>query len=69
MNPRGAVEIDKNEHIYAHPDFAQNLQDHREFRLATSYEMVEHGIKNYGSRKMFSYRYASTEPFQSYTFE
>jgi hypothetical protein len=65
--PKGAVEIDSNEHIYAHPDYTDRLQDHRDFGVETIYEALMHGLKIGGNRPLFSFRQASNQPFQSYS--
>ena len=48
MNSRGAVEIDSTEHSYVHPDYVDQLQDHRAFNMHTVYDAIEHGIRTYG---------------------
>ena len=65
--PKAAVEIDPVEHIYAHPDCTEKLQDHREFGVETVYEALLHGLRRGGDRPHFSYRTSSDQPFKSYT--
>jgi len=65
--PTGAVEIDANEHIYAHPKCVDKLQDHREFGVKTIFEAIENGLKLGGDRPHFSFRSSSDQPFQSYS--
>ncbi len=67
LSPKGAVEIDSNEHIYAHPDYADRLQDHHQFGVQTIYEALLHGLKVAGNRPLFSFRQSSDQPFQSYS--
>jgi hypothetical protein len=67
LSPKGAIEIDSNEHIYAHPDYTNRLQDHREFGAQTIYEALLHGLKIAGNRPLFSFRQSSDQPFQSYS--
>lgn len=69
MNVRGAIEIDRDEHIYVHPDYVKGLQDHQKFHLETGYDILEYGTKHYGDRPLFSFRSSSDEPFQSYTYK
>ncbi|CAF1457638.1 unnamed protein product [Adineta steineri] len=66
--PKRAVEIDVNEHIYAHPDYAEKLQDPSTFDVKTIYECYLHGVKLGGNRPQFSYRQSSDQPFKSYTY-
>ncbi len=65
--PKSAVEIDPNEHIYAHPDYTHQLQDHRSFGVQTIYEVILHGLKIAADRPHFSFRQSSDQPFKSYT--
>jgi hypothetical protein len=65
--PTGAVEIDVNEHIYAHPDCTEELHDHNSFGVQTTYEAILHGLKISPNRPLFSYRQSSDQPFKSYT--
>ncbi len=67
LSPKGAVEIDANEHIYAHPDCTDQLQDIKSFGIQTIYEALLHGLKIAGDRPLFSFRQSSNQPFQSYT--
>jgi hypothetical protein len=67
--PKGAVEIDANEHIYAHPDYVDKLQDPSTFDVHTIYDVILHGLKNGGDRPQFSYRQSSDQPFKSYTYK
>lgn len=65
--PTGAIEIDLDEHIYAHPKCVDKLQDHREYGVTTVYEAILHGLKIGGDRPHFSFRSSSTESFKSYS--
>jgi hypothetical protein len=65
--PKAAVEIDPVEHIYAHPDCTEQLQDHRDFGVKTVYEALLHGLRLGGDRPHFSYRTSSDQPFKSYS--
>ena len=69
MNTRGAVEIDATEHIYVHPDYVKELQDHRKFNLETAHDILEYGTKQFSDRPLFSFRSSSDEGFQSYTYK
>jgi hypothetical protein len=69
LSPKGAVEIDANEHIYAHPDYTDQLQDHRSFGVETLYEAFLHGLKISRDRPLFSFRQSSDQPFKSYTYK
>lgn len=69
LPPRGAVEIDAKEHIYAHPDYVDQLQDPRTFDVKTIYEVCLHGLKLSGDRPQFSYRQSSDQPFKYYTYK
>lgn len=69
IQAKGAVEIDLTEHIFAHPDFANGLQDHRLFQMKTAYDIIHRSVELYGNRPMFSFRDNSREPFQSYTYK
>ena len=69
LPPKGAVEIDSKEHVYAHPDFADHLQDPKTFEAQTIYEGYLHGVKVGGDRPQFSYRQSSSEPFKSYSYK
>jgi hypothetical protein len=69
VRSKGAVEIDKKEHIYAHPDFADKLQDYNTLGLKTLSDVLLHGMKLGGDRPQFSYRYSSDEPFKHYTYK
>ena len=68
IQAKGAVEIDSKEHVFAHPHFANGLQDHRLFQVKTAYDVINRGVELYGNRAMFSFRQSSREPFQSYTY-
>jgi hypothetical protein len=68
LPPKGAVEIDVNEHIYAHPDYADHLQDPSTFDVNTIYEALLRGRRISPNRPHFSYRQSSNEPFKSYTY-
>jgi hypothetical protein len=67
LPPKGAVEIDATEHIYAHPDCVSQLQDPKSFGVQTIYEVLLHGLKIAGSRPLFSFRQSSNQPFKSYS--
>jgi hypothetical protein len=67
LSPKGAVEIDPNEHIYSHPDYTDQLQDHRLFGVQTTYEALLHGLKIAGDRPLFSFRQSSDQSFKSYS--
>jgi len=69
LSPKGAVEIDANEHIYAHPDYTDQLQDHRSFGAQTIYEALLNGLKISRDRPLFSFRQSSDQPFKSYTYK
>lgn len=69
LPPKGAVEIDPNEHIYAHPDYAKQLQDPSTFDVHTIYDVLLRGLDLSGDRPQFSYRYSSDQPFKSYTYK
>ena len=67
---KGAVEIDPNEHIYAHPDSVGQSQDAIKFHVHTIYEGLLHGLQvGDGGRPQFSYRQSSDRPFQSYSYK
>ncbi|CAF4026108.1 unnamed protein product [Adineta steineri] len=66
---KGAVEIDTKEHIYAHPDFADKLEDLSSIGLNTLYDVFLRGFKMGADRPQFSYRQSSDEPFKSYSFK
>jgi hypothetical protein len=67
--PKGAVEIDANEHIYAHPEYTRKLQDPSTFDVQTVYEVLLHGLQLSGDQPLFSYRQSSDQPFKSYTYK
>jgi hypothetical protein len=67
--PKGAVEIDAEEHIYAHPDFTDQLQDPSSLDVKTVYDTLLHGLKLGPDRPLFSYRQESDQPFKSYTYK
>jgi hypothetical protein len=69
LSPKGAVEIDTNEHIYAHPDYTDQLQDHRSFGVQTTHEAFLHGLKIAGNRPLFSFRQSSDQSFKSYSYK
>ena len=69
MNTRGAVEIDPVEHIYVHPDYIEELRDHRQFHLETAHDILEYGTKQFSDRALFSFRSSSDQSFQSYTYK
>ena len=66
---KGAVEIDPKEHIYAHPDFTDKLQDPNTLDVKTVYDTILHGLKIGADRPLFSYRQESGQPFKSYTYK
>ncbi len=69
LPPKGAVEIDTNEHIYAHPDYADRLQDHRSFGVQTTYEAFLNGLKIDENGPFLSSRQSSNQSFKSYTYK
>ncbi|CAF0934304.1 unnamed protein product [Adineta ricciae] len=69
VKKKGAVEIDKKEHIYAHPDHVDKLQDFDSIGVTTLYDVFMRGLKIGGDRPQFSYRLSSDEPFKSYTYK
>jgi len=69
LPPKGAVEIDTDEHIYAHPDYVKKLQDSSTFDVQTLYEVILRGLEKSGDRPHFSYRQSSDQPFKSYTYK
>lgn len=69
LPPKGAVEIDSKEHIYAHPDCVHQLQDTSIFDVHTIYEILLHGLQKSSNRPQFLYRKSSDQPFQSYTYK
>jgi len=66
---KGAIEIDKNEHIYANPDPIDKSDDIASTGIKTVYDVLQRGLKAGGDRPQFSYRYSSNEPFKSYTYK
>ncbi|CAF2499853.1 unnamed protein product [Rotaria sp. Silwood2] len=66
---KGAVEIDPEKHIYAHPDCADKLKDFSSIGVQTLYDVILHGLQAGGNRPQFSYRKSSDESFQSYTYK
>ena len=69
LSPKGAVEIDTVEHIYAHPDYTQQLQDPNSFDVKTVYDVLLRGQRINPDRPQFSYRSSSGQPFKSYTYK
>jgi len=69
LPPKGAVEIDPNEHIYAHPDCIEQLKDPSVFGVQTIYEALLRGLRISGDEPHFSYRQSSGQPFKSYTYK
>ena len=67
LSPTGAVEIDPIEHVYAHPDCTQHLQETKAFGVDTLYGALQHGIQLAAKKPLFSFREASNQPFKSYT--
>ncbi|CAF2119449.1 unnamed protein product [Rotaria magnacalcarata] len=68
ISSKGAVEIDANQHIYAHPEYSNKLFDYRTCGVTTLYEIMKYASKTYGSRPFFCYRNSSDQVFQSYTY-
>jgi len=66
---KGAIEIDKKEHIYANPDLSNKLEDFDSTGIKTLYDVLQRGVKASGDRPLFSYRYSYNEPFKSYTYK
>lgn len=66
---KGAVEIDPKEHIYAHPDFADKLQDPHTFDVRTIYDVLQRGLRLGGDKPHFCYRQSSDQPFKSYSYK
>lgn len=66
---KGAVEIDRNEHIYAHPDYTTKLKDFNSIGVQTIYDVLRRGLQVGADRPHFSFRSSSNEPFQSYTYK
>ena len=66
---KGAVEIDPQEHVYAHPDYTDKLKEFSSIGLQTLYDVLQRGLKVGGDRPQFSYRQSSDEPFKSYTYK
>lgn len=69
LSTSGAVEIDQKEHIFAHPNFIQQVQDHRSFGVRTAYDIINQSGKTYSDRILFSYRSTSNQTFQSLTYK
>lgn len=69
LKRKGAVEIDSNEHIYAHPDYTDKLEDFSSLGVQTLYDVVQHGVQAGGDRPQFSYRNSSEEKFKSYSYK
>ena len=65
----GAVEIDKKEHIYAHPDYTTKLKDFKSIGVETLYDVLLRGLKVSADRPLFSFRSSSEEKFKSYTYK
>jgi hypothetical protein len=66
---KGAVEIDPIQHVYAHPDYTDNLQESSTFDVRTVYEILLRGLKRSPNRPHFAYRSSSDQPFKSYTYK
>jgi hypothetical protein len=66
---QGAIEIDAQERIYAHPNFANNLHDHRAFGVTTAYEVIQRGNTLFADRALFSFRDHSNDRFRSFTYK
>ncbi|CAF5120664.1 unnamed protein product, partial [Rotaria sp. Silwood1] len=69
LPPKSAVEVDPKEHIYAHPDYINGLEDLSSFGVRTIYEALLHGMQLGSDRPQFSYRQSSDQPFKSYTYK
>ncbi|UJR30975.1 hypothetical protein I4U23_018487 [Adineta vaga] len=69
VKKKGAVEVDTKEHIYAHPDHTDKLQDFDSVGVQTLYDVFLRGLRIGGDRPQFSYRTSSDEPFKSYSFK
>jgi hypothetical protein len=69
LKRKGAVEIDTKEHIFAHPDFTDKLQDFSTLGVRTLHDVVMRGVQVGGDRPQFSYRTSSTENFKSYSYK
>lgn len=69
LPPKGAVEIDPVEHVYAHPDYTKVLQDPSQLDVQTVYEILLKGLKVSPDRPQFAFRYSSDQPFQNYTYK
>lgn len=68
LPPKGAIEIDPVEHIYAHPDYAEKLQDPSTFDVQTIFDVIKRGVRVGQDNPQFSYRKSSEEKFQSYSY-
>ncbi|CAF4166405.1 unnamed protein product [Rotaria sp. Silwood2] len=68
ISSKGAIEIDANKHIYAHPDYTNELFDYKTCGITTLYEVIKHSAQVYGTRAFLSYRNSSDQTFQSYTY-
>lgn len=65
----GAVEIDKKQHIYSHPDYTEKLKDFSSIGVETLYDVLARGLKVSANRPLFSFRSSSDEKFKSYTYK
>lgn len=68
VKSKGAIEIDAKEHIYAHPDYAGELQGSQSFDVRTIYEVLQRGLRLSENQPQFSYRFSSDEKFKSHTY-
>ncbi|CAM4828787.1 unnamed protein product [Rotaria magnacalcarata] len=68
ISSKGAVEIDANQHIYAHPEYSNKLFEYKTCGVTTLYEIMKYASNTYGSRPFFCYRNSSDQAFQSYTY-
>jgi hypothetical protein len=64
-----AVEIDHNEHVYAHPDYTSQLKEFNSIDVQTVYDVLLRGLQVGGDRPQFSFRNSSDQPFKSYTYK
>ena len=69
VKPKGAIEIDSKEHIYAHPDYPGKLQGSKSFDVHTIYDVLQRGLRLSENKPQFTYRYSSNEKFKSYTYK
>ena len=67
--PKGAVEIDKKEHIFAHPDYTTKLKEFKSIGVQSLYDVLERGLRAGGDRPQFSFRNSSEEKFKSLSYK